>query len=322
MRMIGQRFGMLTVLSEAEPAIDSIGRRIPRFGCVCDCGKEIIAHQNMLENGITTSCGCTRFPKKTRTDLTGRKFRNLTVISEAEPDFNKDGKRIRRWNCVCNCGKHTVIRQANLNRPNGTKSCGCMKGRHGSSPNLVGNRYGLLSVLSPAESRLHTSGLLRRTWACHCDCGNEVIVSEDKLLSGHTRSCGCLKGSGLKGRKYGKLTVLSHTMQKDLRYWKCRCECGNEITVSQDDLFWGSITSCGCDQKRQRDDLAGQKFGKLTAIREVTPIQSARGPLRAWLCHCTCGREVIVRQKNLVGKVTRSCGCLRKEKAKNRGKDV
>ena len=68
--------------------------------------------------------------------------------------------------------------------------------------------------------------------------------------------------------------------------------------------------------------LAGQKFGKLTAIREVTPIQSARGPLRAWLCHCTCGREVIVRQKNLVGKVTRSCGCLRKEKAKNRGKDV
>ena len=323
MRMIGQRFGILTVLSEAEPSTDSIGRSIPRFRCVCDCGKEIIVNQNMLKNGIKTSCGCTRFPKGNRIDLSGQKFRKLTVISEAEPDFNKDGKLIRRGNCVCECGKHTVIRQTNLTRPNGTKSCGCMKGRHGTPPNLIGNKYGLLTVLSPSEAKLHASGLFRRTWACRCNCGNKVVVSEDKLLSGKTRSCGCLKWHGLKGWKSGKLTVLSPAfMQKDRRYWKCKCECGNEITVSQDDLFWGSITSCGCDQKQQKEDLTGQRFGKLTAIREVTPIQSARGPLRAWLCRCDCGREVIVRQKNLVGKVTRSCGCLRKEKAKKRGRDI
>ncbi len=29
-------------------------------------------------------------------------------------------------------------------------------------------------------------------WRCRCECGRECIVKTDKLLSGHTRSCGCL----------------------------------------------------------------------------------------------------------------------------------
>lgn len=33
----------------------------------------------------------------------------------------------------------------------------------------------------------------RSAWLCKCDCGNETIVSTDKILSGHTKSCGCLK---------------------------------------------------------------------------------------------------------------------------------
>ena len=33
----------------------------------------------------------------------------------------------------------------------------------------------------------------RSSWLCKCDCGNEVVVSTDKIVSGHTKSCGCLK---------------------------------------------------------------------------------------------------------------------------------
>lgn len=33
----------------------------------------------------------------------------------------------------------------------------------------------------------------RSSWLCKCDCGNETIVSATKILSGHTKSCGCLK---------------------------------------------------------------------------------------------------------------------------------
>ena len=28
-------------------------------------------------------------------------------------------------------------------------------------------------------------------WKCKCDCGNEIIVRKDSLLSGHAKSCGC-----------------------------------------------------------------------------------------------------------------------------------
>lgn len=316
--LIGQRFGMLTVLSEAEPATDKIGRPIPRLRCICDCGNETIALQNMIENGHTISCGCTRSRGKNRKDLTGRKFRKLTVISEADPAFDKYGHSLRQWKCVCECGNHLVVRQSNLEKPKGTGSCGCLRGKRiQPPPNLTGNRYGFLTVLSPAGPKLHTSGLFRRVWTCRCDCGNEVVVDEDKLLCGQTRSCGCLRGSGLKGHRFGMLTAIS---KADARHWRCKCECGNEITVSQDDLFWGTRTDCGC-QRRGKTllDLTGRQFGKLTALREVSPIITKRGKsLRAWLCRCSCGREVVVRQGNLTGKVTRSCGCLKKEKARKR----
>jgi hypothetical protein len=31
-----------------------------------------------------------------------------------------------------------------------------------------------------------------RVWKCLCDCGRECVARQDKLLSGRTKSCGCL----------------------------------------------------------------------------------------------------------------------------------
>lgn len=318
--IIGQRFGMLTVVSEEESVLDARGHRIRMFTCQCDCGGEKLARYNNLTRGNTLSCGCTRFRKKKPADLTGRKFRMLTVVSEAEPYVEPCGKSLRRWNCVCECGNTVAVLQTNLVSPNGTKSCGCIvgrsRGRISDPPDLTGNRYGKLVVLSQADPIIHGDHSKRRAWLCRCDCGKEVIKAEDNMVSGHTRSCGCLRGHGFHGRKFGMLTVLSRANTGgSMRYWNCRCDCGNEITVSQDDLYWGTATSCGClQQGKPRIDLTGQVFGRLTALREVEPILSGKGkPERAWLCRCECGREVVVRHHNLTKKVTRSCGCLRQK---------
>ena len=50
--IIGQRFGMLTILSEEEPGTDTRGHRFRRFRCHCDCGNEkTVNYNNIL-------CGC------------------------------------------------------------------------------------------------------------------------------------------------------------------------------------------------------------------------------------------------------------------------
>lgn len=146
--IIGCRFGMLVVQYEIEPTKDSRGYTNRRFRCLCDCGNEINVRYQTLTRTKKLSCGCTRFPKAPPADLTGQKFRKLTVISEAEPYVAPSGKTIRRWNCVCECGKTTTVLQSNLVSIHGTISCGCEiarpNWRKGKSRDLTGNRYGKL----------------------------------------------------------------------------------------------------------------------------------------------------------------------------------
>lgn len=52
---------------------------------------------------------------------------------------------------------------------------------------LTGQRFGRLTVLGPAYSR---NGIWY--WNCKCDCGKCAVVEGRSLISGHTKSCGCL----------------------------------------------------------------------------------------------------------------------------------
>ena len=54
---------------------------------------------------------------------------------------------------------------------------------------LYGQRYGHLIAVEP----IGYTGSKRIVWRCLCDCGNETFVASDKLISGHTKSCGCSK---------------------------------------------------------------------------------------------------------------------------------
>ena len=56
-------------------------------------------------------------------DLTGQRYGRLTVVDEA-PVSITNGRKSRRWNCVCDCGNTTVVRQGDI-RQGKTVSCGC-----------------------------------------------------------------------------------------------------------------------------------------------------------------------------------------------------
>ena len=109
---------------------------------------------------------------------------------------------------------------------------------------LIGQRFGRLTVMAPAESA--KNGQAR--WLCRCDCGNECTVLAQNLRRGHTSSCGCSKKHDLTGQKIGRLTVIARSDKRAQResrtvpLWECRCDCG-EITYKATDTLTNPDTS-------------------------------------------------------------------------------
>lgn len=54
--------------------------------------------------------------------------------------------------------------------------------------NLAGKKFHRLEVLS----LIGKDNANHAIWQCKCDCGNETNVQSSHLITGHTRSCGCL----------------------------------------------------------------------------------------------------------------------------------
>lgn len=68
----------------------------------------------------------------------------------------------------------------------------------------------------------------------------------------------------LLGRKFNLLTVIGldnerTSSQNSHRYWVCKCECGNIISVRESKLVRGETKSCGCYRKngwtREQDEI-------------------------------------------------------------------
>ena len=96
--------------------------------------------------------------------------------------------------------------------------------------------------------------------------------------------------------KFGKLTVLEFSYCKNRKaYWKCKCDCGNIITIAGNSLSSGNTKSCGCIKPTGRGtrNLLSQTFGKLKVIGTTKPINRRT----AWKCKCECGNVIDVQAK-------------------------
>lgn len=59
-------------------------------------------------------------------DLIGRRFGRLVVVSEYDVHISPCGTKKKRWKCVCDCGNEVIVNTQNLKNGN-TKSCGCYR---------------------------------------------------------------------------------------------------------------------------------------------------------------------------------------------------
>lgn len=155
----------------------------------------------------------------------------------------------------------------NLNSGN-IKSCGCMRYKYNPRVNLVGQKFGKLTVTREKKIEEYPGNKRKRVeWYCDCSCGTkDHVVSTSNLKGGSTLSCGCYHKEDLSknrtiditGQKFGKLTVLHKSNKTNKRkeiFWVCKCECGTITTVSGVRLRNGRTVSCGCLTSKNEDKI-------------------------------------------------------------------
>lgn len=184
-------------------------------------------------------------------NIKGQKFGKLLVLYRTKN--NNNNKKATMWVAQCECGNIITVLGSNLQQKK-TKSCGCL--RTEKANDLIGKRFGRLIVIEKTNKRSKDRGII---WKCKCDCGNECEIRGDSLLSGLTKSCGCLQKEYAKvigkqsaidisNKKFGFLTALHPTKKRDngCVVWKCKCDCGNIVYIRSSSLVGGNTISCGC----------------------------------------------------------------------------
>ena len=121
----------------------------------------------------------------------------------------------------------------------------------------------------------------------------------------------------LTGKTFGRLTVIRRDgSDKDGKaVWHCVCTCGTEKGVRGKHLRSGAVTSCGCFSseslgERRRMDIAGEKYGRLTA---VGPTNLRANGCVLWDFTCDCGGTLQAQASSVKSGNTKSCGCLQPE---------
>ena len=189
-------------------------------------------------------------------DLTGQTFGEWTVLYKSQ---KKTKSRQTYWHCKCSCGNEKDVCGGNLRNGSST-NCGCLRKQTLQKikvKDITNQKFGRLIAIKPTQQRQNNNVI----WQCKCDCGNTVFVPAASLLSGNTKSCGCLHNQQLSkrvskdliGQKFGHLTVIKKIGTRDNRQiWECECDCINHthLQVSTNALTTGNTQSCGCQKSK------------------------------------------------------------------------
>ena len=189
------------------------------------------------------------------------------LVQEAGTD---DGRRTTHW-CLCRTTNQRFLKRSNTIqqaiRRNRQVCPYCRKRpERRQSTNLIGRRFGLITVKAFAGRRGKSARSSEDYWACVCECDldREFVVAGRSLLRGRTRSCGCLSSPDLTGQHFGRLTVVRPGGQRvnRQRSWQCQCSCPNQSIVERTTAqLRGKRASwhCGCVQSARMTEWWAKK---------------------------------------------------------------
>jgi len=206
--------------------------------CLCTCGRTAKIHIKNLLSGKRRTCGeCLK-----NLDWTGRRH-GMLYIKERLSD--------KKWLAVCDCGNEIELNRRQIKD---RKTCGCIKG--GPKPkDYTGHTFNDIIILKPIK---------KDQWLCKCTlCNKEFELSKKQIRNKiRIKPCRCsLSGLAKKyspGYKFNKLTIIKYTGKNNYRgsnIWLCRCDCGNEIEVTTDQIY-NNKKSCGCYNGRDEESAS------------------------------------------------------------------
>lgn len=73
----------------------------------------------------------------------------------------------------------------------------------------------------------------------------------------------------ITGQRFGRLTVIKfdHKNKYHIRFFLCKCDCGNYKVVSYSNLKLGRTKSCGClHREKLSKDITGKRFNHLVSM--------------------------------------------------------
>lgn len=210
----------------------------------------------------------------------------------------------------------------------------------------LNHKYGKLKVIAIRHKPRLAHHKTRKSLGYECSvyCGycekeSDKWQNLSKIVSGEVKSCGCLRETGwwksekqmsrypvkagdtcgilvaidgVAFKKEGQKGSLANTW-----FIKAKCSnCGDVIDVKRAKFYNGGYKACGkrfCSpdfESYLSHLLPGEKFGKLTIIKEVERKQTKKGPVRQYLVVCECGKERVVAKPLLTRSPwpLRSCG--------------
>ena len=186
-------------------------------------------------------------------DKTGMKQGDLIFLKPAERKGSPP--KIYWWAQCLKCGAVFKVRtDTQATCCHNCKKQGSSKKRR-PLLDLTNKKFGRLTALYPIVN----SNNNKIYWHCKCDCGKECDVITSSLTYGNTKSCGCQRRDhanfkklklDLVGQRFGHLTVLEETNQRQYGkvVWKCQCDCGNIVYLNTTRLTQGNDISCGCQK--------------------------------------------------------------------------
>jgi len=142
-------------------------------------------------------------------------------------------------------------------------------GKNNTQELLAGLKFNRLKVIKFH----HKDKKFRRFYTCQCDCGNKKIIHGAALVSGNTKSCGCLaKEVSRKKSEIAQNTKKGAKTAIYLQYKRHAKDRGYLFNVSLEELIrisQGKCHYCGTEPnniKKTKNDKIGFRYNGIDRI--------------------------------------------------------